>query len=158
MRRAKSAVVLLVPAIALLAGCGTPNGTTPAACLQGASGYVAALRSAPHAVTLSGEVPISGCLPENQNAGDLASVGSAMVTAAVRLNAIARTNPGGRENVELGYLVGAAQRGADSTEGIHSELLRRLAAAARYSPDNRPLSARFLHAYREGFDAGHSNG
>jgi hypothetical protein len=81
-----------------------------------------------------------------------------MVTAAVRLNASARTNPGGSENIQLGYLVGAAQRGADNTEGIHSELLRRLASAARYSPDNRPLSPRFLHAYREGFDAGHSNG
>jgi hypothetical protein len=157
MRRPKSAV-LLVAGIVLLSGCGTPSGATPAACLQGANGYIAALRDAPQAVTLSGDVPISNCLPENQSAGELATLGGAMVSAAVRLNAAARANPGGSENVELGYLVGAAQRGADETEGIHSELLRRLAAAARYSPDNRPLSPRFLHAYREGFDAGHSNG
>jgi hypothetical protein len=158
MRCSKSAALLIVGGVVLLGGCGAPSGTTPAACLQGASDYVNALRNAPRAVTLSGEVPIRDCLPENQSAGELATVGGAMVSTAVRLNAAARANPGGSENVELGYLVGAAQRGADDTEGIHSELLRRLAAAARYSPDNRPLSPRFLHAYRDGFDAGHSEG
>ena len=60
--------------------------------------------------------------------------------------------------MQLGYLLGAAQRGADGTEGIHDELIRRLSAAARYSPDNRPLPAAFLRTYREGFDAGEAGG
>lgn len=157
MRRSRSILALVAGAL-VLASCGGTSGSTPAACLQGADAYLAALREAPRTVTLEGGVPISDCLPENQEAGSLATVGAALVTAAVKLNAAANANPGGRENVELGYLIGAAQRGADNTEGIHSELLRRLAAAARYSPDNRPLPARFLHAYREGFDAGHSGG
>ncbi|HXS46126.1 MAG TPA: hypothetical protein VN756_01535, partial [Solirubrobacterales bacterium] len=71
-----------------------------------------------------------------------------------KLNAEARAEPGGAANLELGYLLGAAQSGADGTDGIHAELIRRLSAAARYSPDNRPLSPRFLRTYREGFDAG----
>jgi hypothetical protein len=37
-------------------------------------------------------------------------------------------------------------------------LIRRLTAAARYSPDNRPPPATFLEAYRRGFDAGHARG
>jgi hypothetical protein len=37
-------------------------------------------------------------------------------------------------------------------------LIRRLSAAASYSPDNRPLSSQFKGTYQEGFDAGHSGG
>ena len=81
-----------------------------------------------------------------------------MVGAATKLNAEARAEPGGDANLQLGYLLGAAERGADETEGIHAELIRRLTAAARYSPDNRPPSAAFLRAYREGFDAGQRRG
>jgi hypothetical protein len=103
-------------------------------------------------------VPISDCLAKNQAGGDLATVGTAMVTAATKLNAEARAEPGGDANVELGYLLGAAQRGAERTDGIHAELIRRLTAAARYSPDNRPLPATFLDAYQRGFDAGHVRG
>ena len=81
-----------------------------------------------------------------------------MVAAATRLNAEARADPGGAANLRLGYLLGAAQHGADATNGIHVELIRRLAVAARYSPDNRPLPAEFVRAYRRGYDAGHSGG
>ena len=42
-------------------------------------------------------------------------------------------------NVELGYLIGAAQRGAEETNGIHAELMRRLVAAATYSPGREVL-------------------
>ncbi|HET7484452.1 MAG TPA: hypothetical protein VFJ64_03670 [Solirubrobacterales bacterium] len=117
-----------------------------------------ALRSAPGTVELKGGTPISDCLVENQPGGDLATVGTAMVGTATKLNAEARAESGGTANVELGYLLGAAQRGAERTDGIHAELIRRLTAAARYSPDNRPLPPLFGHAYREGFDAGEARG
>ena len=109
-------------------------------------------------VRLSGDTPISDCLAENQDGGDLASVGEALVEAATKLNAEARAEPGGGANLQLGYLLGAAQRGADRTEGIHADLVRRLAVAARYSPGSRPLPPAFLRTYREGFDAGHARG
>lgn len=156
MRRA-----LAIPALALTllaVGCGNMDDSTPAACLEGAGAYLAALGDAPGEVRLSGEVEISECLAENQQAGDLATVGAAMLGTATRLNAEARAEPGNGANLQLGYLLGAAQRGAARSEGIHDELVRRLAAGARYSPDNRPLPASFQRAYREGFDAGRAQG
>jgi len=145
--------------IALLAsGCGSRDDATPVACLEGEGAYLTALHAAPDAVKLGGESPIGDCLAENQKAGDLAAVGTAMLAAATKLNAGARAEPGGAANLQLGYLLGAAQHGAESTGGIHAELIRRLSAAARYSPDNRPPSAAFLRTYREGFDAGEAGG
>jgi hypothetical protein len=141
-----------------IAGCGGPSDKTPVACLEGAGAYLRALEDAPGEVKLSGETPISDCLVENQQGGDLATVGTAMVLATTRLNAQGREDPGGKANLELGYLLGAAQRGAEDTNGIHAELIRRLSFAARYSPENRPLPPLFLHTYRQGFDAGQTRG
>jgi hypothetical protein len=157
----RSAKPLLIPLvwIALLAsGCGQPSDTTPVACLEGEGGYLRALDAAPGAVRLRGEAPISECLAENQKAGDLATVGTALVAAATKLNAEARAEPGGEANLRLGYLLGAAGRGAEQTEGIHAELMRRLSAAARYSPDNRPLPPAFLRTYKQGFAAAATSG
>jgi hypothetical protein len=109
-------------------------------------------------VKLADETLISECLAENQQAGDLAAVGTALLAATTRLNAEARAEPGGDANLQLGYLLGAAERGAQDTNGIHADLIRRLSTAARYSPDNRPLPAAFLSTYREGFDAGQARG
>jgi hypothetical protein len=156
--RSASAVFLVTIVAGALAGCGGTGDSTPVACLESAGVYLGALRAAPGEVTLDGETPISGCLVENQQAGALAGVGTAMVGAATKLNAEARAEPGGNANLRLGYLLGAAQRGADGTDGIHAELIRRLSAAARYSPDNRPLPPSFQRSYREGFDAGHAGG
>jgi hypothetical protein len=145
-------------ALGVLAGCGSTDNSTPVACLEGEGVYLKALDKAPGEVKLSGEAPISECLAENQKAGDLATVGTALVGVATKLNAEARAEPGGDANLQLGYLLGAAERGASQTNGIHAELIRRLTAAARYSPDNRPPPAAFLRVYREGFDAGRAGG
>jgi hypothetical protein len=142
----------------LLIGCGGPSDSTPVACLEGTSAFLSALRAAPATARLGGETPVSDCLAENQKAGDLAAIGASMLAAATKLNASARAEPGGNANLQLGYLLGAAQRGADNTDGIHAELIRRLSAAARYSLENQPLPPAFLRTYRAGFDAGHAGG
>jgi hypothetical protein len=150
------AVAALISILALALGlgaCGETDDTTPVACLEGPAPYLKALEGAPQEAELPGGVHIGECLVGNQTGGDLAQVGSAMVAAATKLNAEARAEPGGKANLELGYLLGAAQHGAEETEGIHAELIRRLTAAASYSLDNRPLSAEFKKTYREGFDA-----
>lgn len=155
------AIALGLACLAALAaaGCGSQGGnSTPVACLEGEAAYLVALRSAPGEVRLAGETPISDCLAENQQAGDLATVGEALVTTATKLNAEARTQPGGGANLQLGYLIGAAQRGAERTEGIHSDLIRRLTVAARFAPDAEPLSKQFLATYARGYDAGHARG
>jgi hypothetical protein len=156
--RAFAAPAVLVVALAV-AGCGSQgDDSTPVACLKGTGAYLTALRAAPEAVTLAGQTPISECLAENQQAGDLATVGEALVEAATKLNAEARAEPGGAANLELGYLLGAAERGAEKTEGIHADLVRRLTVAARFAPADDPLPGGFLKTYREGFDAGHERG
>lgn len=157
----RTRVLLISPVISaalLVAGCGQPSDTTPVACLEGKGAYLKALDKAPGAVELRGETLISECLAENQQAGDLATVGTALVAVATKLNAQARAEPGGDANLQLGYLLGAAERGAAKTDGIHVELVRRLTAAARYSPDNQPPPASILRVYREGFDAGQAGG
>jgi hypothetical protein len=155
------AIMLGLACLAALAaaGCGSQgDDSTPVACLEGEAVYLEALRAAPGEVKLTGETPISECLAENQQAGDLATVGEALVTTATKLNAEARERPGGGANLQLGYLIGAAQRGAEKTEGIHSDLIRRLTVAARFAPGAQPLSKEFLATYAEGFDAGLKRG
>jgi hypothetical protein len=142
-------LIAFVASLITLGGCGGPSDSTPTACIEGPSFYLHHGRDG---------VLISECLAENQTGGDLATVGTAMLAATTRLNVEARAEPGGSANVQLGYLLGAAQRGADGTEGIHAELIRRLSAAARYSPDNQPPPATFLDAYQRGFDAGRAHG
>jgi hypothetical protein len=156
--RASFAIACACLLAALAAGCGKQDDSTPVACLEGTSAYVGALGDAPGEVRLSGEVPISDCLAENQQAGDLATVGTALVETATELNGKARDMPASPAALQLGYLIGAAQRGADGTEGIHADLLRRLAVAARYAPGREPLPPAFLGAYKRGFDAGHEHG
>lgn len=158
-RRFRPLAALTVAVVAAIAGgCSGTDNETPVACLEGAATYLTALEDAPGEVRLDGEAPISDCLSANQAGGDLAEVGTAMLAATTELNAEARARPGGAPNLQLGYLLGAAQRGAEGSDGIHAELIRRLSAAARYSPDNQPLSPRFLRTYREGFDAGRTRG
>lgn len=152
--------VLLVAAclVAAVLGCGSQDGATPAACLEGAGVYERALRSAPGEVRLGGATPISDCLASNQQAGDLAQVGEAMILTATRLNAQARRNPDTDAALRLGYLIGAARRGAADSEGIHADLLRRLTVAARFAPDKQPLPPTFLHEYKAGYAAGRREG
>ena len=154
MRRPLTVAVALG---ALLAGCGDGGESAPAACLGGSGPYLDALLQAPSAVRLAGGAEISSCLVEGQEAGELARVGSALVRAATRLNARARAAPGGPAPLQLGYLVGSVQRGAEETSGIHADLVRRLEAAATFSPAGNPPPA--LEAgYRRGLEAGRTGG
>lgn len=156
--RAPIAIALALLLAVLAGGCGKQDDSTPVACKEGSKAYLEALAAAPGAVELNGTTPIGECLAENQEGGDLATVGTAMVAAATELNAEARARPGSDAALRLGYLIGAAQRGADRTEGIHADLIRRLTVAARYAPGREPLSPAFLAGYQRGYDVGHAGG
>jgi hypothetical protein len=153
--------VLLAAASALaLAGCSSDDdeGSTPEACLAPAADYVKALEPAPGEVLLGGETPISACLVPGQSPAELAGAGESMIGAATDLNAAARRDPPGDDTVRLGYLVGAVQRGASETGGIHADLVRRLDAAARFVPAGERLSVSFERAFGEGYAAGQASG
>jgi hypothetical protein len=119
---------------------------------------VKALEGAPGAVRLAGGTPISDCLVKNQSGGDLADVGASLVRAATLLSAAAQKDPGGKQTLRLGYLVGAVQAGASETSGIHTDLERRIQATARYAKP-APRGARsFGLVYARGYAAGRSGG
>src|SRR5690349_9510916 len=92
-------LVLLAALAALAAGCGRGEATTPTACFEGVGAYEKALASAPGEVRVGGETLISECLAENQEGGDLAQVGEALVETATKLDAEARAEPGGAANL-----------------------------------------------------------
>ncbi|HEY2716837.1 MAG TPA: hypothetical protein VGI73_11525 [Solirubrobacterales bacterium] len=160
MRLARSILVLacLAACSVLVVACGKGEPSTPTACFEGSGAYEKALAAAPDEVRVGGETLISECFAERQGGGELAQVGEALIEAATRLDAEAREEPGGQANLELGYLLGAATAGAEATEGIHQNLLRRLEATARYTPGEETLPPQFMQAYREGFDAGRELG
>jgi len=157
MGAVRRASVLLIPLALLVAGCGSSDGgDTPAACLAPAATYLKALEAAPDPVRLAAETPISGCLVKDQSAGDLADVGASLVRAATLLSAAAQKNPGAQQTLRLGYLVGAVQEGASETSGIHTDLVRRIEASARYLKPRGTSS--FDLAYARGYAAGRSGG
>lgn len=141
------------------AACGsTDEPATPVACLSGTDVYVGALAKAPGDVRLDGETPISECLVPDQDVGAQNTVGAAAIGAATQLNAKARERPGSDATVQLGYLIGSIQEGAAGTGGIHTDLVRRLDAAARFNPGGEPLSVELEQALGVGYAAGQSAG
>jgi hypothetical protein len=153
-----STIAACCAAVLGLAACGSDESpSTPTACIAPASAYLEALEAAPDPVRLEGTTPISDCLVEEQEAGALQQVGEAMVAAATELNRRAlRGDPA--SVTQLGYLVGAAEAGAEETGGIHRDLVLRLGSAALFAGDSGELSPRFQRDYDHGFDAGRATG
>jgi len=153
---ARVAVALLTGAALLIAGCGnSQDDQAPGVCLVGNEAYLRALEKAPAPVLLGATTPISDCLVPQQEAGQLASIGQEMIVAATKLNAEARRDPGGPASVQLGYLIGAVSKGADP---IHTDLVRRLNASARFSETGGALPASFERAFGRGYSAGRRSG
>jgi hypothetical protein len=145
-------------AAGVLIACGSEAEPTPSACLAGEDAYLAALDSAPGEVLLDGSVPIGECLVKAQSAGEINTVGSAMIAAATELNAAARRRPTSEATSRLGYLVGAVEAGAADTAGIHTDLVRRINSAARFSDDAAGLGAPFERTFGAGYAAARDGG
>ena len=149
VKRGKSLTVL---AIALaIGGCSDDDSPpAPVACKEGPDSVRAALARAPARVEVGG-TPLSDCFTRGSSAADLQQVGSSYVAVAARLADETRVRPNGPAALQLGYLVGAARRGAAETQGVHEELVRRieqeLVGVDRRAPQ-----------YRRGFEAGRSRG
>jgi len=111
--------------VALAAGCGERSADLPAACRQGQQAVTIALTSAPGPVRIDG-VSISGCMNDGADAADLQELGAAINGAAAGLAEVAAERPDSAQAVQLGYLAGALKRGSEQTQGLHSELVRRV--------------------------------
>jgi hypothetical protein len=113
--------IALLPLLAL-AGCGSSSPALPVACTGAPSLFTAALASAPASVTLPGGTPISQCVA---HAGDqLESVSFALTPVADTLAARAARDSAAA--LQLGYLIGAVERGAARAGGSAAELVRRV--------------------------------
>ena len=119
MRRAALAAALLA-----LAGCGEEDEPFPSACNDGVAAVQDALRRAPGDVALTGGTRLSTCVERARTAADIQTVGALYTATADDL--AARAPRSDIAALRLGYLVGAARRGARRTGGIHEELVRRL--------------------------------
>jgi hypothetical protein len=145
-RQSQTAALLCAAA---LAACGSDEKEIASACTDGPAAVREALRAAPGEVALGG-APLSDCLGEGADGGELQLVGSAFVGAAEELAAAARRRPGERAALELGYLVGAARQGGASTQGVHIELLRRLEQELGGVDTSSPAFRRGERAGRDG--------
>jgi hypothetical protein len=122
----------------------------PAVCSRGPDAVRVALRSAPGTVRIEG-TRLSTCVARASDPGELEAVGGSLVGAAAELARSARRTPGGTAELQLGYLVGAARRGAGRERGERSELLRRLEQEGAGLAGDRG-------AYRRGLRAGERSG
>jgi hypothetical protein len=143
--------------LALLAGLALPgcgreeDSQLPAACRLGAPAVQSALRDAPGDVRLESETKLSDCLVRTSEPGDVLLVGETYVAVAARLADAAAEDPGAQAALRLGYLMGAVRRGAEETQGIHDELLRRVEQETTRVDRASP-------AYRRGERAGRQSG
>ena len=84
-----------------------------------------ALRTAPASVRIDG-TPLSACLGDESDSGELRDVGTAYLGTAASLSAIAAKDPNGPEATQLGYLIGAVRRSDSAQQGVNYEMVRRL--------------------------------
>lgn len=127
--------LLIIPVLLAslaLAACGEDDVATPTACLQGPDKIATALVTAPDPVMIDGTMPISGCLVGDQPTGDLVTFGTDAVIVATRLGSAAGgSGPEAiKAAIQAGYLVGAMEKGAETSAGIHSALVDRVESAA----------------------------
>lgn len=138
-------LALAFVALALAAaGCG---GTAPTplaeGCTAGPEAIIETLRTAPGPVVVEDGSPLSRCVAEGTDEGELQTVGLAFSRAAERLRATAETDPDAA--LRLGYLVGVTQKGASRTNGVMAELVRRIEiVAGRTQDDASPEAQRAL--------------
>ncbi len=158
------ATALILPVLAVpFFGCGDKVAVpTPPSCLTAPTVWLTALASAPDQVALEKVTPISDCLPENQSAAQQQEVGHTVVeVASILARASAggvkgEASVGGQAALEAGYLVGALEKAARGSGGIHATLVERVKAAATNGLDE--AGPALQAAYREGHKAGLESG
>src|SRR5829696_4346788 len=113
------AAPLALPLAALAAACGAPDEPAPhPACTASPQAIVHALGRAPRPVTLGDGARLSECVSRSRNDAELQETGRVLTRVADDLALRAQDGDLGAATA-LGYLVGAARRGAAHTAGVH---------------------------------------
>ena len=123
MGRPRRALAFLVAGV--LAGCGAEEeAELPVACTDGQA-VARALQAAPGRVALPDGAALSECVARATSDAELQEFGLTATAVAEDLESASREDP--EAALRLGYLIGAARRGAAATpSGIQLELARRL--------------------------------
>jgi len=114
-------------------GCGSHHAPLSLLCTSGERPITRALQRAPGPVALADGTRVSDCVSRASDPGDLQDFGVVITRIADRLADRARHERG--VAVQLGYLIGAAERGAAHSNGIDAELVHRLEVTSRRVPD-----------------------
>jgi hypothetical protein len=133
--------------------CGASHEPLSPLCTAGSRPIERALHAAPGRVRLADGSAISDCITRARSDSELQEIGLVLTRAGDHFAARARRDPAAAAS--LGYLVGAARRGAATTSGIHAELVRRLEQSAAFLVGASP---RLDAALRRGMAAGESTG
>lgn len=124
--RKRTAAACLAALMVMLGGCSRePDAGLPAACSEGSAAIREALREAPGDVSVDGTA-LSACFDDTSDGGEVQQIGATYLAVAADLSSAAAADPDGEAAVQLAYLVGAVQRGASGSQGVHYELTRRL--------------------------------
>jgi hypothetical protein len=153
----RTAALLAVAALGAAAGgCGSSDSPrVDAACTVSPAAIERALARAPRPVALPSGTRLSECVSDARTDADLQNAGLVLTRAADHLAARAQRGDASAA-VALGYLVGAARRGAARTNGIHAELARRVESAARVLANGGGAAA--AGALERGMRAGEATG
>jgi hypothetical protein len=119
----------------------------PSACIDtDRDGYERALAGAPGAVALPGGTLISTCAQRVRTDAELQNLGATVHAVAEGLATRAREDGDARAGLQLGFLSAAVSRGASHSNGIASELARRVETAGTGVRERSPAVARALDA------------
>ena len=149
------ALALAAPGTAACGG-GDPPRQDPA-CIASAQAIERALGRAPGPVTLGSGTRLSDCVAHARSDADLQNTGLVLTRVADDLSVRAARGDTGAA-LRLGYLVGAARRGAAHTNGIHAELQHRMESAARPLSEEAGHSPTITRALARGLRAGEATG
>lgn len=140
-------------ALALLAGCGEEE-PLPQSCVQARPADVLdALGRAPGSVVaLADGTLLSACIDRAESDAELQSLGISLVAVADALGAQVEEDP--QAAFRLGFLLGAAERGAGPTGGTQAELVQRLEQAVAFRTDDPARNAQVLRGAAAGRERG----
>jgi hypothetical protein len=154
MPRRLAALLALAAALgATAAGCGATDAKpVDDACLSSPGTIERALARAPAPVALASGTRLSDCVSGARSDADLQNAGQVLTRAADHLAGRAQRGDADAA-LGLGYLVGAARRGAARTNGIHAELAHRVESAARVLANGGETMAAALERGRRAGEA-----